>query len=209
MNHYEVLGVKRSASKAEIRRAYLTLARRYHPDFHHGGSSRVEVTESDGATEMKIRQVNAAWEVLGDEQRRAYYDEVLMHSGADVADQAAGFRGASSGAPTVSRIHRPSSEFTPKYSGPDPDEVWRYGPDEVDPTTVPARLLLAAPVVCFVVGLGLLILSVPTAIRAFTAIGLICLFASAMLFVGVPVVAMFKSRSAEQRIHEQRARQRR
>ena len=61
MNPYAVLGVEPSASDAEIRRAYLALARRFHPDANPGGEDR-------------MRAVNEAWAILGDRTRRAAWD---------------------------------------------------------------------------------------------------------------------------------------
>jgi len=58
---YEVLGVSPEASDAEIRRAYLALARRFHPDANPGGEDR-------------MRAVNEAWAILGDRERRRAYD---------------------------------------------------------------------------------------------------------------------------------------
>lgn len=65
MTLYEVLGVRRDAAAAEVRRAYLDLARRHHPDQGSGGDA------------ARMAEVNAAWEVLGDPRRRAHYDETL------------------------------------------------------------------------------------------------------------------------------------
>jgi molecular chaperone DnaJ len=62
-DYYEVLGVSRSASADEIRRAYRKLARQYHPD----------VNNDDGAEE-RFKEINEAYEVLADDQRRAGYD---------------------------------------------------------------------------------------------------------------------------------------
>jgi len=58
---YEVLGVEPTASDAEIRRAYVALARRFHPDANPAGEER-------------MRAVNEAWAVLGDRARRRDYD---------------------------------------------------------------------------------------------------------------------------------------
>jgi hypothetical protein len=59
-----VLGVDRSADGPDLRRAYLDLARRHHPDVAGGDPSR-------------MRAVNEAWATLGDPVRRARYDRVL------------------------------------------------------------------------------------------------------------------------------------
>lgn len=64
-DYYEVLGVKRDASQDDIKRAYRTLARKYHPDVS---------TEADAAT--RFGQIGEAWEVLQDPEKRAAYDEL-------------------------------------------------------------------------------------------------------------------------------------
>jgi hypothetical protein len=64
VTHYEVLGVARQADDATIRRAYLDLARRHHPD------------AAGGDAEVMLR-VNGAWSVLGDPASRAAYDAGL------------------------------------------------------------------------------------------------------------------------------------
>ena len=61
MNPYSVLGVEPTANDAEIRRAYLALARRFHPDANPGGDER-------------MRAINEAWAILGDRERRSDWD---------------------------------------------------------------------------------------------------------------------------------------
>lgn len=63
-NYYVILEVKRSASQAELKAAYRRLARRYHPDQNQG----------DPEAEERFKRVAAAYEVLGDPQRRLFYD---------------------------------------------------------------------------------------------------------------------------------------
>ncbi len=61
---YEILGVSRNATQDEIKRAYRRLAKQYHPDRNPG----------DKSAEQHFKEVHAAYEVLGDAQRRTQYD---------------------------------------------------------------------------------------------------------------------------------------
>ena len=63
-DYYKTLGVSRNASQAEIQKAYRKLARKYHPD----------VNKEKGAEE-KLKQINEAYEVLKDDEKRAKYDQ--------------------------------------------------------------------------------------------------------------------------------------
>ena len=64
-DYYEILGVKRDASEAEIKSAYRKLARKYHPD----------VNKTKDA-ETKFKDINEAYEVLGDKAKRQRYDSL-------------------------------------------------------------------------------------------------------------------------------------
>lgn len=64
-DYYEVLGVSRNAGQEEIQRAYRKLARKYHPD----------VNKEPGAEE-KFKEINEAYEVLKDPEKRAKYDQL-------------------------------------------------------------------------------------------------------------------------------------
>ena len=69
MNPYDVLGVRADASPEDIRRAYLQVARRFHPDYFTDASQ----TERARAEE-RMRAANEAWAVLGDPARRRVLD---------------------------------------------------------------------------------------------------------------------------------------
>ena len=65
-DYYRILGVERNASQADIKKAYRRLARQYHPDVRPG----------DKAAEERFKEINEAYEVLGDPEKRKRYDEL-------------------------------------------------------------------------------------------------------------------------------------
>lgn len=71
-DYYEVLGVAKGADDKEIKKAYKRLAMKYHPDR----------TQGDKAMEEKFKEVQEAYEVLSDEQKKAAYDQ-YGHAGVD------------------------------------------------------------------------------------------------------------------------------
>ncbi len=65
-DYYKILGVERKASADEIRSAYRKLAMKYHPDKNPG----------DKKSEEKFKEINEAYQVLSDDQKRAHYDRL-------------------------------------------------------------------------------------------------------------------------------------
>ncbi len=79
---YEVLGVQKGASDDEIKKAFRKMAKQYHPDLHPG----------DAEAEAKFKEVNEAYEVLSDADKKARYDQ-YGHAGVDPNFGAGGFGG--------------------------------------------------------------------------------------------------------------------
>ena len=187
MTHYEVLGVSQTASTADVRRAFLNLARRFHPDVH---------VLADAATQRKaasrMRAVNDAWAVLGDAQRRASYDEELRRR-APVG--AAGRRDAPTGG--TGDTSRAWAQAEPAPSAGPAD--WRRhaspGPALGRPRwarlvpVVPVALLIGA---VLLLGAGL-VLRVPELGSFAVAVGMV----AALAFVAAPILAMKEARRAQ------------
>ena len=65
-DYYATLGVAKTATEKEIKQAYRKLARKFHPDVNPG----------DKAAETRFKELNEAYEVLGDPAKRKKYDEL-------------------------------------------------------------------------------------------------------------------------------------
>lgn len=65
-DYYKILGVDKNATKEEIKKQYRKLAQQYHPDRNPG----------DKSAEEKFKEINEAYEVLGDDEKRAKYDQL-------------------------------------------------------------------------------------------------------------------------------------
>ena len=103
-DYYATLGVAKTATQRELKQAYRKLARKHHPDVNQG----------DKAAESRIKELNEAYEVLGDPDKRKKYDELganwRMYEQAGAAG-GPGFGGQPGGAWNVNAGGRPGGGF--------------------------------------------------------------------------------------------------
>ena len=83
MNYYEILGAKRNASQSEIKKIYRRLARKYHPDVNPG----------DSIAEERFKQIQEAYKVLSDPEKRKIYNRSGYYRDGQQAAARNGFHG--------------------------------------------------------------------------------------------------------------------
>ena len=182
MTHYDVLGVDRGASDAEIRSAYLAAARRSHPD----------VAGADG--DHAMRDLNEAWAVLGDAASRNEYDERLARFSGGTGTSA----GSGPDRPTINRpVDRPFVPYHPVDE--DDDDEWRYVDDVTDPETAPSAVMQLGPMVIVAVGFGLAVVGAVLRTAAIVAFGAVVVVVGFVSFLIVPMLVMSRASSVEHR----------
>jgi DnaJ-class molecular chaperone len=97
---YEILGVKKTASEGEVRKAFLKLAKQLHPDVNPGNKE----------AEQKFKEVNFAYEVLKDKKKRQQYDEMRSSMGRPSAGGGARW-GGQGGGPAGGYSYESFSDF--------------------------------------------------------------------------------------------------
>jgi hypothetical protein len=157
-SHYEVLDVPQWATRDQIHRAYLRLARQAHPDA--------------GGTEATMRELNAAWTVLGDSSRRKAYDRTLGRDRVFVATADGPVRsGDVAGDPDVDLDDRPLRSPSPRLP-----------------------ILAVVPVATFAASVALYVLGVVFSARHFLGMAAICFVAASLMMVALPFAQMTRSR---------------
>src|SRR5919109_2424338 len=94
-DYYQVLDVPRTATEADVKKAYRRLAMKYHPDRNPG----------DKEAEEKFKEAKEAYEVLCDADKRAIYDQ-HGHAGIDASRHSGGGRGGFFGAEAFGEMVR-------------------------------------------------------------------------------------------------------
>ena len=127
---YEVLGVAKSASAGEIKKAFRHLAKKYHPDHN----------KTDPKAKEKFAEVNSAYEIVGDAEKKAQFDRGEI--GADGKPRFTGFEGFGAGAGGP-------GGFTRANRGPGGAEHFEFhfgggGPGGIDPSDIFADLFSGA-----------------------------------------------------------------
>jgi hypothetical protein len=168
--HYQLLGVSPHASHAEIRRAYHRLARVNHPDAHPSA-------EPDVATRSRraMAEINAAWEVLGDPEKRRAYDWAIGTTPRP--------------APRASADDGPAAEDGLEgFAGLDD---W----DDPPRRQRPADALVIVPVLLLVAVIVTFAFSAMSQSTALRTASLVLAPVTAGSFVAAPLFAMLRSRS--------------
>ncbi len=75
MNYYQILGVSKNASQEELKDAYKTLVKKYHPDLYQGDKTFAE---------KKTKEINVAYDILSNPTTRAEYDEEITPKNTDI-----------------------------------------------------------------------------------------------------------------------------
>lgn len=145
-NHYETLGVAKTATTKEIRKAYLRRARALHPD-RQQGRSPADARRAEEA----MQQVNVAWNVLSDTKKKSEYDSTLRSRNTGTRPQ------GQQRAPTQRRVNNPPPR-SPKPSQPSTSKSASSGRSIDDEAGDGSVSVLASLPVLIILGIGLGIL---------------------------------------------------
>merc|ERR1719287_38670 len=94
--HYDALGIEKSATLQDIKKAYRKLAVQHHPDRNPG---------NEEAATVKFREISEAYEVLSDKDSRRNYDHMLKHGGTGMGGDFGGFQRQRGGRDPFEQFH--------------------------------------------------------------------------------------------------------
>lgn len=166
MTLYDVLGVAPGATSSEVHAAYLAMARRHHPDAHAASG-----TLDREAAETRMRELNDAWAVLGDEHRRRVYDRGIG----------------------VRTVVDERDVFRPFDTGPDDDGDDARLEDDVEPlgpTSTLQRRAAVVPVVLLLAAVGAVGAGALLRYGRLALFGGVLAVASGVLFLVLPLLAL-------------------
>ncbi|HEU5085488.1 MAG TPA: J domain-containing protein [Acidimicrobiales bacterium] len=172
--HYDELGVPPTATTAEIRAAYVALARRHHPDRMNGSPAPEQARAA-----ARMAAVNAAWTVLSDPARRAAYDARL-----GVPD------GGSS-----AHVRSPDTTFRPLDDSDDIDP--RLLDDTPSGAPTLPRALAFIPTGLAVVGVAFVILGALLGLGGLLIGGFFVLACAGLAFLALPFAALISASRAD------------
>lgn len=168
---YDVLDVEPTATAAEVRKAYLALAREHHPDFHTSVSPAVRA-----ANEREMQRINEAWAVLGDAARRRAYDDGLRERHREERRSAPG---------AASYDFRPLVEDDTDYAA--------LLDDAPVAGTGVSRALQVLPAVGLLAGFAGVVVGMVIQVTFVLAFGVVLVALGALAFLATPLVAIMRS----------------
>ena len=177
MTWYEVLEVPPDATTREIRRAYVALARRSHPDFHASADPPTRA-----ANEVRMRRLNEAWAVLGDPSRRAAYDLTLR-----------GFEAESAAPPPPRPTGAPDPDFVPYDDSDDTDYAALLDDAPRGNGASLPRGAQLLPAVLFGLAVFCMSAGLFSSLGPLFGFGVICLVLSGLSFLLIPMFAVMRS----------------
>ncbi len=166
-SHYERLGVAPHASHDEIRRAYRSLAQAHHPD-----------ANPEVAAAATMVEINAAWEVLGDPDRRREYDRAI----------------GTTPEPARWVVVGREDGHEDGHEDEDPLAHLRDDPDAAPPRQRPADLLLFVPVVLLLATLATFAYSVMSVSAGLRTVAILMFPVTVASFLAAPLFMMLRSR---------------
>lgn len=184
-DHYATLGVDASATAAELRTAYLKLARANHPDKFSGPAR--------DRAETKMRSINEAWNVLGVAHKRREYDAGRSSKSGPSAGGASAGAGRTQWGAKSSGATRGHAHFQPFD-----DEPIRRQDVDLDPTPIQGskgipRWVPFLPILLFVGGLLTIGFATMVSASGLFALGVIALILGGISFLMLPLLVMSRA----------------